>query len=283
MLHAFLAPTLKRLAIGLALAASLASATADDREAQVLAVVNGTPIPQSLLERSVRQQVSLGRSDSPELRRLIRDELIAQELLYQEAVRLKLDRSSGFAAAMERARRSALATLALQSGPVPPISDADVRQAYDRSLAGMLPQDFRLRAIVVREPGLLSTVRSKLARGESFEDLAAEHSLLPSARRGGDLGWLNLRQAGEPGPLPAPVAAEVRELSRGGITQPIRDDRNGWWLVRIEDVRPAQAIPYDQAAARIRQVLEAGARNAAAREMLSRLRSNATVKINGED
>lgn len=263
--------------IGLMLATSTTMSQTTD--APPVAIINGSKIPQALFERSLRQQIAMGRIDTPELRKYLLEELIAQELLYQEALRQKLDQSPGFVTAMDNARRSALSALALQSAQTRPVTDAEVRLAYERSVSGMQEEDYRLRVIVVAGEAQVKSLRSQLARGGVFEELAAAHSRLPSARAGGDIGWLNLRQADAAGngPLPKAVAEEIRKLSKGGFTQGVFDGQGGWWLVKLEDSRPAQKLAYNEAAPEIRRVLESTARNNASRALLSNLRASAKV------
>lgn len=244
-----------------------------------VAIVEGVAIPASDLERALRQQAALGRQDTPELRARLREDLIARELLYQEAVRRQLDRNPAFVAALESARKEALGGVLLQTVQPPPISDEQVRQAYDRAAAGRHPEDFRLRAIVVVDEARARQVRSALARGGAFEELAAQHSTLPSARNGGDLGWLNVRaeSSERSGPLPAPVAAAARGLSKGGFSAPVADGQGRWWLVRLEESRPATVAPFEKVAPQLRASLETTARAGAARSLVTQLRQGAKV------
>lgn len=261
-------------------AASAQGATATDNA--VIATVNGTALTRAELERRVRQQELLGRvKDSPELRARLRDEMIAEELLFQEAVRLNVDQSPGFVQAMEIARRSALATVMLQTAKPAEVTEAQVREAYDRSAKGLEPNDLRLRAIVVDNQAKIREIRSALAKGAEFADLARRNSRLPSAQVGGDLGWINLRTPAEAAssPLPLEVATEIRKLQKGGFTAPIGDKRGLWWVVKLEDTRPSQVVPFDQVKNNVRQLLEANARAQAAQQLLAGLRSKAAVKV----
>jgi peptidyl-prolyl cis-trans isomerase C len=247
-----------------------------------VANVNGVALSRAELERRLRQQEALGRvRDTPEVRERIRNEMIAEELLFQEAVRLNVDQSPAFKQAMETARRSALATVMLQSARPAPVSDEQVRTAYDNSVKGLEPNDLRLRAIVVDNQAKIREIRSALAKGAEFADLARKNSRLPSAPTGGDLGWVNLRAPAEAdnGPLPAEISAEVRKLQKGGFTAPAADKRGLWWILKLEDTRPSQPAPFDQVKGNLRAILESNARTLAAQQLLVQLRSKAAVKL----
>jgi peptidyl-prolyl cis-trans isomerase C len=261
------------------LAGAQSQSPAPAGEPKVIAVVNGQGIPPSALERALRQQVAMGQADTPELRARLRDNLITQELLYQEAVRLKLDQNPGFRVALESAKKEALSSVLLQAVKTPAVPDAEVRKAYDEASAGRHPEDFLLRAIVVADEQKARQIRSSLARGGTFEQLAAEHSQLPSARQGGSLGWLNVRteESTARGPIPTAVRRELRKLSKGSFTPAVADRQGRWWIVKIDDTRPAEVVPFEQAAPRIRQALEAAARTDAARALVAQLREKASI------
>ena len=262
--------------------AASAPANAASAAAEVVATVNGAPLTRGELERRLRQLQAVARvEDTPALRERIREEMVAEELLFQEAVRQNVDQSPAFVQAMAIARRDALARVMLQLAPAAAVTPEQVRKVYDDSIAGLAPNDLRLRAIVVDSQEKIRSVRTALAKGAAFNELAQQNSLLPSARAGGDLGWVNLRQPGKDAgaPLPAPVIAEVRKLAKGGFTQPVSDGRNGWWIVKLEDQRPSQALPFEQVRERLRQALEQQARNEAAAKLLADLRANASIQV----
>jgi len=61
--------------------------------AGAVATVNGAVISKAEVDRVIARNKAQGREDTPELRAAIKDELIAREVLAQEAVKQKLDRS----------------------------------------------------------------------------------------------------------------------------------------------------------------------------------------------
>src|SRR5262249_43902646 len=89
---------IRSLASLLLLALSLAAA--ENADAQVR--VNGVTIPQSRIELAVKNAVAKGETDSPLMRARIRDEVIARELLAQEAEKSGIGQSAELADQMER-------------------------------------------------------------------------------------------------------------------------------------------------------------------------------------
>ena len=66
----------------LALLISLAALPA---MAQNLATVNGKPVPSSRADAMIKQMATQGQQDSPQLRTMVKEELINREILIQEA------------------------------------------------------------------------------------------------------------------------------------------------------------------------------------------------------
>ena len=101
-----------------------------------VATVNGVAIPQSRLDRAVAALSQRGVKDTPEMRQQLREELIAREVVQQEALRLQLDKQPAFAAAMEEQRTNLLIQAFMQehlrNNPVP---DSEVKAEYDRQAA----------------------------------------------------------------------------------------------------------------------------------------------------
>ena len=86
-----LQPVLRTIAIALS-AVLFAGQVLAQAKVPVLATVNGAALSEGLLELLVSTNVAQGAKDSPELRQMIKDELIGREVLAQEAQRLGLDK-----------------------------------------------------------------------------------------------------------------------------------------------------------------------------------------------
>ena len=72
---------------------ALAAAVPQAQAADNAATVNGKAIPASRVDVVVRELTKQGQTDSPQLRAAIKDKLIANELLAQEAERRGLTKS----------------------------------------------------------------------------------------------------------------------------------------------------------------------------------------------
>ena len=73
-----------------------------------MAKLNGVAIPQSRLEFIVKARAAQGQADSPETRKALRDDLISEEVIAQEALKKGLDKDPDFVAQLEIARLTSL-------------------------------------------------------------------------------------------------------------------------------------------------------------------------------
>jgi peptidyl-prolyl cis-trans isomerase SurA len=78
----------------------------------------------------------------------------------------------------------------------------------------------------------IQSILGQLRSGSTFSALARQVSQSASATNGGDIGWV-----GE-GELPAPVAAVVKTLAPGAISDPIRA-QGGYYVVGVREKRLA--------------------------------------------
>ena len=136
-----------------------------------LATVNGTVIPQSRFDRAVASLTQRGVQDTPQARESIREELIAREVVQQEAVRLGLDQLPEFAAALEEQRRNLLVQAFMQDhlrrNPVP---DAAVKAEYDRLAAAAAGQgDKKILTFEQAAPKLRAALEQQAVRQAAAE------------------------------------------------------------------------------------------------------------------
>lgn len=178
---------IKKALVLSAISLSLVSTTAF---AQNLAVVNGKPIPASHSDALIKELVSHGEKDTPQLRQGVKNELILREVLVQEAEKQNAVSRDEINKQLEIARRSilinALRTSYLKKNPV---SDKEIKAEYDRYTKQNAKQ-YHAKHILVKDEADAQNIISQLNKGANFEKLAKEKSVdQRSAARGGDLGW----------------------------------------------------------------------------------------------
>jgi peptidyl-prolyl cis-trans isomerase C len=233
------------------------------------AVVNGVTISDKTLDKIVKANVAQGQKESPELRKVILDELVARELFIQAANKQGLDKTPEVQERLAQLRQDLLIA-ALEGDYLKkhPITDSDLKAEYDRqiNLIGD-SQEYNLKQIIVANEADSKAIISALKRGESFEKLAKEKSLDPSKEQGGNLGWVLAKQI-----IPE-IANVLANMSRGSLTAAPIQTSLGWHVIKLEDSRQFKAPTFEESKVRVQQTLMQAKRI----ELLGKLREAAKI------
>ena len=209
--------------------------------AQNLAVVNGKPIPTSRVEEADKQMVAAGQGqDSPQLRNAIKQEMIAREVLMQEAVKQGYDKKPEVKAALDNARQAIVVnTLARDYITKNPVTDADIKAEYDRFAKQTGDKEYHVRHILLENEADAKAVIAKLKGGAKFEELAKQSKDTGTANSGGDLDWA------VPAAFPPEFAAGFTGLQKGAVTENPVKTANGFHVIKLDDTRPAKLPSLD--------------------------------------
>lgn len=194
-------------------------------------------------EADLKARLPIGLDDeriAAERTQLI-DTWVRQELLYQEALRRKLDEDAHLHYLLLQARRDLLAAALLDeefAGQETAI-DAAAIQTYYQEHAEKFQRawsEIHIRHILLASQRDANSKRQALQRGEAFEDLAREFSLdLDSRFQGGDLGYLTEAQD--------PVLWNAcQNLSLQRTSKPIRTEY-GYHLIQVLDRQEVGSLP----------------------------------------
>ncbi len=219
--------------------------------AQNLAVVNGKAIPSSLVDVMVKQMVQQGQQDTPEMRSMIKDELINREVLAQEADKQGISSRADIKNQIELARQSivirALVTDYLSKHPV---KDEDMKAEYDKAKAAASSKEYHARHILVEKEDDAKAIIAKLKGGAKFEELAKSSKDPGSAEQGGDLGWA------PPDAFVKPFSEAMTALKAGEYTQTPVKSQFGFHVIRLEETRDAQFPPFDDVKGQIAESMQ---------------------------
>ena len=115
-----------------------------------VATVNGVAIPQAKSDAFVKELAQRGQKDSPELRAKIKDELVKNEVVYQEAIKKGLDKSPEAMAQLDMLKqRIVIGAYINQYVKANPITDADLKKEYDKIKANFGGKEYKARHILV--------------------------------------------------------------------------------------------------------------------------------------
>ena len=247
---------MRSLAAGVALAAIAAAGLAPlAAQAQNIAVVNGKPVPKAradaLIAQVQKQAAARGQQLPPEIDKLVKDKVVTDEILTQEAERRGLAGSADYKAQMELARQSIL--IGLLSADVDKkatVSDAEVQQEYDKFKAQSSGTEYRARHILVEKEDEAKAIVGQLKAGGKFEDLAKKSSKDPgSAENGGDLDFAS------PNAYVPEFSQAMVKLKKGEYTDVPVKTQFGYHIIRLDDTREAKFPPLADVKPQIQQRL----------------------------
>lgn len=234
------------------------------------ATVNGVPIPQYRLDAAVQAGVAQGQPDTPRLRQSVRQAIINQEIIAQEAVRQGIDKQPGVAASLELFRVRALAQAYFQDYfSKHPISPEVLQQEYERIKPELATKEYRARHILVNGEDEAKDIITQINAGGSFEKLAAEKSKDPGSKgRGGDLDWSPASR------YVKPFGNALVNLKKGQMTEaPVKTDF-GWHVIRLDDERVARMPSFEEA----KPTLERNLQRQMVQKVIADLRAKAKIQ-----
>jgi peptidyl-prolyl cis-trans isomerase C len=220
--------------------------------AQNLATVNNRPIPKAREEAWVKQLTQQGQQDSPQLREMVKQELIRREVFLQEASRRGLSEKPDVKFQLDVQRQNTLIQALMRDEmDKNPIKDADIQKAYDDQKAKAGAKEYRARHILVDQEDEAKSIIEQLKKGSKFEDIAKKSSKDPgSGANGGDLDWAS------PDGYVKPFSDAMTKLEKGKFTETPVQTQFGWHVIRLDDVRDTQFPPLAQVQGQIREMLQ---------------------------
>jgi len=234
------------------------------------AKVNGANIPAYRLEAAIKSRIAQGQADTPELRKGIRDALINQEVVAQEALKRGLEKQPHVAARIELDRQSVLVNAYFEDYMRKnPVTDDMLRKEYERIKPEIPTKEYKVRHILVEKEEDAKNIIAQIRKGGSFEKLAAEHSRDPGSKaRGGDLDWAPAEN------YVKPFAETVIKLKKGTMTDaPVRTDF-GYHIIRVEDERASKVPTFDEAKQQVQQMVQ----NQMVQKAIADLRAKAKIE-----
>jgi peptidyl-prolyl cis-trans isomerase C len=235
-----------------------------------VATVNGVQIPRSRLDLVVRQQAARGGQDNEQVRAQLREALINNELMLQEAVRSGLSKRADVNQLLDLNRQEVLANALvgehLQKNP---ITDAEIQKEYDRIKAQRGGKEYKARHILVATEDDARAAIAELKKGAKFDEVAQKRSLDEGTRpRGGDLDW------NVPSNFDKAFADAMVKLEKGKMTDaPVRS-RFGFHVIQLDDER---AVNYPQLQ-QVRQQLQQNIVGQRVESLIRELRGKAKIE-----
>jgi peptidyl-prolyl cis-trans isomerase C len=253
--------------IALALTACFLSATFAATAANV-ATVNGVAIPDSKVDFFLKQVAERGQKDSPELRARIKEELIRNEVLFQEAQKKGVEKHPEVQQRLDMAKQQILVGAYVNDfAKANPISDAELKKEFDKIKVNFSGKEYKARHILVKSEDEAKAILADLKKGKKFDDIAkAKSTDKGSAINGGDLGWST------PANYVKEFGEALAKLPKGKISDPVKT-QFGWHIIKLDDQREAKGPSFEEVKPELQRELQ-GQR---VQKMVEDLRAKAKV------
>lgn len=169
------------------------------------------------------------------------------ERFVDDRLLVRLARDRGLVDGQATAQQAAMRLL--QASPVV-VSQSEIERYYEEHRSDFArPPRVRLRQILVQDRAAAELALGELEAGVDFGELARLRSIGPSASAGGLQGELSRED------LPPALADVVFELGEGEWSELLEADY-GFRIFEVERVLPEETLTLEEAAPRIRALLE---------------------------
>ena len=213
--------------------------------------VNGKAIPKSRIDFMAKAQTAQGAPDNEQLRKAILDQLIAWELVVQEADRTGLSKSADVQSQLGIARQQVIFQAYIQDYfKSHPVKDEAMRAEYNRVKSQRGDKEYKARHILVEKDADAKDIIEQLKKGAKFEDLAKQSKDVGSREKGGELDWQPAAT------YVKPFGDALAKLEKGKTTESPVQTQFGFHVIRLDDVRNAQFPEFDAVKQQIAQVLQ---------------------------
>jgi parvulin-like peptidyl-prolyl isomerase len=262
-------------------AQTLRAAAHPEAAAASVATVNGVAIAHAQFDAALRQAVAAGAKDSPEMRSALKSQLIARELLRQAAQAQRLADDPDVQAAVKQAQEAAMLQKYLRNTVKPsPITEAQIKDHYDKVVASLGAQEYKARIILVANEASAKSLLAQLNGGKTFAELAQLHSAAPSANAGGALDWVSFKipvKEGATQNFPLPLAQSLVKLHPGMVHgEPIQWN-GAYYLLKLDENRATQIPAYEQVKPALARALTQKEVERASAALMANLLKNAKI------
>jgi peptidyl-prolyl cis-trans isomerase C len=243
--------------------------------------VNGVLIPAARFEFMTKMATSQGQPDSPELQGMVKENLVNQEILVQEAMKKGLDKNPETTAQLEKMReqfnmqmemtkqqiigRSAIAEYIKTN----PIKDELLKAEYEKMTAQMGDKEYHAKHILVEKEDEAKAIIAELNKKGDFAKIAKAKSKDPgSAKNGGDLEWQS------PSRFVKVFSDAMIALEKGKFSQTPVKSEYGYHIIKLEDSRATQKPAFDQ----VKEQLKPRLQQQQIETMITEMRAKAKIE-----
>jgi len=271
------------------------SAGADGK--QIALQINDQKINVAVLENFLeKQSLPVSAENAGELLKKKVDEMVVEELLYQEALRLKLDQTPDTRQRIRDILNQKLIEEQIRNKVKQlTISQAELQSYYDAHLAEFdRPEEVRVADLFIAVPkdasdeqraelkkkaeAALAEALATANQRPGFLRLIRKYSDQPEKYAKGDTGFFNAE--GKPGEIdPKIIEAAFKLEKNGDISTAVIEAADGYHIIMQNGKRPAFKKPFEQVARYLERRIKNDELQKKREELVQELRAKAKIVI----
>ncbi|MDD5583679.1 MAG: peptidyl-prolyl cis-trans isomerase [Candidatus Omnitrophica bacterium] len=246
------------------------------------------------------QKVIIG----PEFKERMLDELVEQEILAQTALAKGSDQDPEVLEALKRYKSALLAAKMMEDLQKSiATNEAEVKSFYEKNkdIFANPPKEIKISEIALDTQAQVNDIQAALSKGGDFAAIARTASKAPSAKDGGDLGYMPLKEIilksndiepadptmandGKTPPLPdrpKEFWEKAAGLEKGKTSEPFKASDGKFYVIKAADIKGGQTIlPLSDVGAYIEEYLKMKEFNRALDKLVADFKASKKVEIN---
>lgn len=241
-----------------------------ERTGEVVKVVNGQNVTQGMIDSQFEAYPAQTQDQIKARGQMeqVQEQVVIGELLYQEALKQKLEADGKVKTAIALAERNALATALIEKTVTARLTDEAIKKWYDEHAVQFARPQIKARHILF-PPTAKAEAEKALAEitadRSKFAAIATEKSIdKGSAKEGGDLGWFEKKR------MVAEFEAAAFAAEKGALIGLV-ETKFGFHIIEVEDKR--ESVPVDEVKDKIKGQL----RNELIEAYIEELKKAATI------
>lgn len=239
----------------------------DESTGATLATVNGAAVKESRVDTQMTQiPPAMMQGREAEVKRQILDRVIDQELISQEAKKMKISGDPEYKKQLAAVEDQLKANFVIARKVSETLTPDALRAAYEANKANNTFPAVRARHILVPTEAEANNILAT-ATPANFEEMAKKFSKGPSANTGGELGWFR-REAMIPEFATVAFSTPVGTVAKTPVKTQF-----GWHVILVEERNDRYTPPLEQMEPQLRQELA----QTVVQGYLTDLRKSATI------
>lgn len=206
------------------------------------------------------------------------ESLVKRELLYQEAKAKGIENSEKVKKDLEKIKKRLLVDAFLRESIASDVKvdDNTLKEFYKKNEKKFVePEKTHTKHILVKDKKLADEIAEKLKKSpDSFEKLAAEHSIDSSGKNGGDIG------AHEKGTLVPEYEAAMEKLKKPGDISPVVKSQFGYHIIKLVSRDKSAAPKFEDIKDEVKEEYLRENQKTMFEKIVSDLKKKYNVKLN---